>query len=156
MAIRAIAPYFEAFNLRPDRLNEDYIRLEWREKGSDKYFNAAHLSDGTLRFMALATLLLQADVPRTIIIDEPELGLHPFAIHKLASLLKKASAQSQIIIATQSVNLVDNFEPEDIITSDRIENQSVFQRQNSETLKDWLVEYSIGNLWTKNVIGGRP
>jgi predicted ATPase len=84
------------------------------------------------------------------------LGLHPFAIHKLASLLKKASAQSQIIIATQSVNLVDNFDPEDIITSDRIGNQSVFERQSSETLKDWLAEYSIGDLWTKNVIGGRP
>ncbi|MFY7789109.1 MAG: AAA family ATPase [Thermoflexibacteraceae bacterium] len=117
---------------------------------------ATHLSDGTLRFMVLATLLLQPNLPKVIIIDEPELGLHPFAINKLAGLIKKASAQSQIIIATQSVNLIDNFEPEDIITVDRKEGQSVFQRQNSETLKDWLTEYSIGELWNKNVIGGRP
>ncbi len=154
--IRSIAPFFDSFILKPDRIREDQIRLEWKEKNSDMYLNATHLSDGTLRFMALATLLLQPDLPKVIIIDEPELGLHPFAINKLAGLIKKASAQSQIIIATQSVNLIDNFEPEDIITVDRKENQSVFQRQSSETLKDWITEYSIGDLWNKNVIGGRP
>jgi predicted ATPase len=156
MVIRSIAPFFDSFILKPDRIREDQIRLEWKEKNSDMYLNATHLSDGTLRFMALATLLLQPDLPKVIIIDEPELGLHPFAINKLAGLIKKASAQSQIIIATQSVNLIDNFEPEDIITVDRKENQSVFQRQSSETLKDWINEYSIGDLWNKNVIGGRP
>ncbi|MFZ4544752.1 MAG: AAA family ATPase [Saprospiraceae bacterium] len=157
MAVRSVAPYFERFDLKPDRINADKIRLEWKEKGSDKYFNAKHLSDGTLRFMALATLLLQPNSPAVIIIDEPELGLHPFAINKLAGLIHKASAQSQIIISTQSVNLIDNFEPEDIITVDRSENQSVFHRQNSEVLKDWLSEYSnISDLWNKNVIGGMP
>jgi predicted ATPase len=156
MLIRSIAPFFDSFILKPDRIREDQIRLEWKEKNSDMYLNATHLSDGTLRFMALATLLLQPNLPKVIIIDEPELGLHPFAINKLAGLIKKASAQSQIIIATQSVNLIDNFEPEDIITVDRKENQSVFQRQSSETLKDWITEYSIGDLWNKNVIGGRP
>jgi len=154
--IQSIAPFFDRFVLQPDRIREDQIRLEWQEKNSDMYLNATHLSDGTLRFMALATLLLQPNLPKVIIIDEPELGLHPFAINKLAGLIKKASAQSQIIIATQSVNLIDNFEPEDIITVDRKEGQSVFQRQSSETLKDWLTEYSIGDLWNKNVIGGRP
>ncbi len=156
LVIKAIAPFFDSFVLQPDRIREDQIRLEWKEKDSDMYLNATHLSDGTLRFMALATLLLQPNLPKVIIIDEPELGLHPFAINKLAGLIKKASAQSQIIIATQSVNLIDNFEPEDIITVDRKEKQSVFQRQSSETLKDWLQEYSIGDLWNKNVIGGRP
>jgi predicted ATPase len=154
--IQSIAPFFDRFVLQPDRIREDQIRLEWQEKNSDMYLNAAHLSDGTLRFMVLATLLLQPNLPKVIIIDEPELGLHPFAINKLAGLIKKASAQSQIIIATQSVNLIDNFEPEDIITVDRKEGQSVFQRQSSETLKNWLTEYSIGDLWNKNVIGGRP
>ena len=154
--IQSIAPFFDKFVLQPDRIREDQIRLEWQEKNSDMYLNATHLSDGTLRFMVLATLLLQPNLPKVIIIDEPELGLHPFAINKLAGLIKKASAQSQIIIATQSVNLIDNFEPEDIITVDRKEGQSVFQRQSSETLKDWLTEYSIGDLWNKNVIGGRP
>lgn len=158
MVIRSVAPYFEGFNLSPDRKNEAIIRLEWKEKGSDKYFNATHLSDGTLRFMALTTLLLQPNLPKTIIIDEPELGLHPFAINKLAGLIKKAAAQSQVIISTQSVNLVDNFEPEDIITVDRKEHQSVFERKDSEILKDWLAEYSnsMATLWNKNIIGGRP
>jgi len=156
MAIRSVAPYFDRFNLNPDRLKSEKIRLEWKEKGSDAYFNAKHLSDGTLRFIALATLLLQPEAPQVIIIDEPELGLHPFAINKLAGLIKKASANTQIIISTQSVNLVDNFEPEDIITVDREDGQSVFHRQSSVTLKDWLSDYSISDLWNKNVIGGRP
>jgi predicted ATPase len=156
MVIRSVAPYFERFDLNPDRINRDIIRLEWKEKGSDAYFNAKHLSDGTLRFIALTTLLLQPEAPQVIIIDEPELGLHPFAINKLAGLIKKTSAKTQIIISTQSVNLVDNFEPEDIITVDREEGQSVFHRQSSETLKDWLADYSISDLWNKNVIGGRP
>jgi len=156
MLIRSVAPYFERFDLKPDRINSDIIRLEWKEKDSDTYFNAKHLSDGTLRFIALATLLLQPEAPQVIIIDEPELGLHPFAINKLAGLIKKASANTQIIISTQSVNLVDNFEPEDIITVDREDGQSVFKRQSSEALKDWLTDYSISDLWDKNVIGGRP
>lgn len=156
MVIRSVAPYFECFDLKPDRINPDAIRLEWKEKGSDAYFNAKHLSDGTLRFIALTTLLLQPNAQQVIIIDEPELGLHPFAINKLAGLIKKASVNTQIIISTQSVNLVDNFEPEDIITVDREDGQSVFHRQSSDTLKDWLTDYSISDLWNKNVIGGRP
>ena len=157
MVIRSVAPYFEYFNLSPDRKNEDVIRLEWKEKGSDKYFNAMHLSDGTLRFMALTTLLLQPEAPETIIIDEPELGLHPFAINKLAGLIQKASAESQVIISTQSVNLVDNFVAEDIITVDRQDNQSVFERKSSVVLEHWLHEYSnsMGDLWNKNIIGGK-
>ncbi|MEA5458122.1 AAA family ATPase [Arcicella sp. LKC2W] len=156
MLIRSVAPYFDCFVLEPDKIREDKIQLSWKQKGSDMRLYAMQLSDGTLRFMALATLLLQPEIPSTIIIDEPELGLHPFAINKLAGLIKKASAQSQIIISTQSINLVDNFSPEDIITVDREDNQSVFVRQNSESLSDWLQEYSIGDLWNKNVIGGTP
>jgi predicted ATPase len=156
MSVRSVAPFFECFQLKPDRIKEDQIRLEWKERNSDMYLNAMHLSDGTLRFIALASLLLQPQMPKTIIIDEPELGLHPFAINKLAGLIKQASAHSQIIISTQSVNFIDNFEPETIITVDRKDNQSVFNPQNSENLKDWIAEYSIGELWNKNVIGGRP
>lgn len=156
MIIRSVAPYFERFNLHPDRINPNIIRLEWKEKGTDTYFNAKHLSDGTLRFIALTTLLLQPKTPEVIIIDEPELGLHPFAITKLAGLIKKVAVKTQIIISTQSVNLVDNFRPEDIITVDREDNQSVFKRHDSEELKEWLSEYSLSDLWNKNVIGGRP
>lgn len=155
--IRSVAPFFDGFDLAPDRHNERQIELRWLEKGSDAYFDAYALSDGTLRFMALTTLLLQPDLPKTIIIDEPELGLHPFAINKLAAMIKRAAVKgSQVIVSTQSVNLLDNFEPEDVITVDREDNQSVFRRLNSEDLKDWLEDYTLGDLWNKNVIGARP
>jgi predicted ATPase len=154
--IQSIAPFFKGFSLEPDNLNPDMIELVWEEKGSDMYLNAQNLSDGTIRFIALATLLLQPNPPRTIIIDEPELGLHPFAINKLAGLIKKASAKSQIILSTQSVNLVSNFEPESVITVDRADGQSVFKRLDSQDLENWLEDYSLGDLWTKNIIGGQP
>ncbi|MDJ1491671.1 AAA family ATPase [Cytophagaceae bacterium DM2B3-1] len=155
--IKSIAPFFKAFDLTPSRLNEDSIELKWIEEGSDMYLNAHNLSDGTLRMICLATLLLQPDLPKTIIIDEPELGLHPVAINKLAGLLKKAAEKgSQIIVSTQSVGLIDNFDPEDIIVTDRENQQSVFKRLSTEELKDWLDDYSLGELWNKNIIGGRP
>lgn len=154
--IQSIAPFFKGFDLAPDKLDPDMITLVWEEKGSDMYLNAQSLSDGTIRFIALATLLLQPEPPSTIIIDEPELGLHPFAINKLAGLIKKASAKSQIILSTQSVNLVSNFEPESVITVDRADGQSVFKRLDSQDLKNWLEDYSLGDLWTKSVIGGQP
>jgi predicted ATPase len=155
--IRSVAPFFERFDLAPDRLNEKQIELRWLEKSSDAYFNAYDLSDGTLRFMALTTLLLQPDLPKTIIIDEPELGLHPFAINKLAAMMKQAAAKgSQVIVSTQSVGLIDNFEPEDIITVDREDNQSVFKRLDSKELEGWLEDYTLGELWNKNIIGAMP
>lgn len=155
--ISSVAPFFDSFDLYPDRLNETQIELRWLEKGSDAYFNAYDLSDGTLRFIALATLLLQPDLPKTIIIDEPELGLHPFAINKLAAMMKQAAAKgSQVIVSTQSTDLISNFEPEDIITVDREDDQSVFRRLDSDELKDWLEDYTLGELWNKNVIGARP
>lgn len=155
--INSVAPFFERFNLQPDRLNPERIKLEWNEVNQpDSYFNATHFSDGTMRFIALCTLLMQPNLPKTIIIDEPELGLHPVAIKKLAGLIRKASAKTQIIISTQSVTLVDNFEPENIITVDREENQSVFSRLNEGNLTNWLEDYTLGDLWSKNVIKGQP
>lgn len=153
--VRAVAPFFEKFDLAPDVKNPDVIFLNWLENGSDEYFNAHHLSDGTLRFVALTTLLLQPQLPSTIILDEPELGLHPFAISKLAGMIKKAAVKSQIIIATQSVNFVNEFSADDIIVVNRADKQTVFKRQSEESLKMWLEDYSIGELWEKNVIGGR-
>lgn len=149
MTVQSVAPYFDNFNLAPDRLNEDQICLRWKEKNSETYFDAKHLSDGTIRFIAFTALLFQPEALQVIIIDEPELGIHPFAINKLAGLIKKLSLNTQIIISTQSVNLVDNFEPEDIITVDREDNQSVFKRQNSSELEEWLNDYSISELWNK-------
>lgn len=156
MVIQSVFPFFDRFDLAPFFLDENKIELEWYEKEHPEHpFYARHLSDGTLRFIALATLFLQPNLPKTIILDEPELGLHPFAIAKLAGMIKKASVQSQIIVASQSVNLVNEFSADDIIVANRENNQTVFNRQSEESLKSWLEDYSIGELWEKNVIGGR-
>ncbi len=154
--IQSIAPFFQGFYLQPDEIDPNYIFLRWREKGSDQLFTAHNFSDGTLRMICLVTLLMQPELPDTIIIDEPELGLHPFAISKLASMIKIASKKAQIIISTQSTNLVDQFAPDDIIVVERESNQSVFKRLNEESLLSWREEYSLGELWSKNILGGTP
>jgi predicted ATPase len=151
--IRMIAPYFERFDLQP---NGDYIRLNWRQKGTDMYLDAADLSDGTIRFIALCTLLIQPNLPQTILIDEPELGLHPYAITLLAGLMRSISLTAQLIVSTQSVELVNQFSPEDIIVVEHRNNESLFKRYTEAELADWLTEYSLGDIWQKNVIGGNP
>lgn len=151
--IRQIAPFFDRFDLQP---NGDFIRLNWRQKGTDMYLDASDLSDGTIRFIALATLLLQPNPPETILIDEPELGLHPYAISTLAGLMRSISIKSQLIVSTQSVELVNQFEPEDIVVVEQRDNESTFKRLEANELTDWLEAYSIGDLWSKNVFGGNP
>ncbi len=155
--VQSIAPFFDSFYLEPDEINPEQIFLRWKEKGFDQLFTAHNLSDGTLRMICLATLLLQPKPPATIVIDEPELGLHPFAISKLAAMLQSVSDSSQIIISTQSVNLVNEFAPEDILVVQRENNhETVFKRQTEDALAIWLKDYSMGELWEKNILGGRP
>lgn len=155
-AVRMVAPFFDDFMLRPDRRRQDMLQLEWREKGSDAYFNAHALSDGTLRFMCLATLLLQPKLPAAILIDEPEIGLHPAAIQQFAALVKSAATQTQVILSTQSVNLVDQFSPEDVIVVDREGSASTFRRIARDEIEGWIDGYALGELWEKNIFGGRP
>lgn len=154
--IRQVAPFFSRFHLVPSALNEDKIRLEWEEVGSETVFGPAALSDGTLRFMCLATLLLQPTLPSLILIDEPELGLHPAAIQILSGLLLHASTRTQLIVGTQSVTLINQLQPEDVWVVDREDNQSVFRALKSENMSAWIEEYSLGELWEKNLLGGRP
>lgn len=157
-AVQMVAPFFEDFALRVDPLSDDKIRLEWTEKGSDFYFGPNALSDGTLRFICLATLLLQPTrrLPSTILLDEPELGLHPYAITVLAGLLKSAAQKTQVIVSTQSVSLVNQFAAEDILVVEREGGETVFRRFTTEAVEHWLEEYGLGDLWEKNVLGGRP
>lgn len=156
--IRLVAPFFGDFHLRPTISNSERIQLEWIEAGQDEPFTASALSDGTLRFICLVTVLLQPDelMPATILIDEPELGLHPYAIKVLASLIKSTAIDHQIIISTQSVELLNEFEVEDLIVVDKINGSSNFIRLDPKKLASWLEEYSLGELWKKNLIGGRP
>jgi len=157
-AIQETAPFFDDFQLEPSKLSPDKIRLEWRHKNSDAYFDVSSLSDGTLRYIALATLFLQPEAyrPSIILVDEPELGLHPQAINMLASLIKLAAVETQVIVATQSSLLVDNFQPEDILVADRVGSGTQFSRLDPEKLEVRLKDYGLGQLWEKNEFGGRP
>jgi len=156
--IQQIAPFFEDFILEPLALNPNYIHLHWRSRHSQYEFGPHQLSDGTLRTIALITLLLQpeTDLPTLLVLDEPELGLHPYAITVMTSLIRSASVHSQIILATQSSPFLDHFEATEIVVVEQQEGVSSFKRIESENLSAWLEEYSLSELWEKNVIGGRP
>jgi predicted ATPase len=154
--IKQIMPGFRDFVFHPNP--DGIVQLNWRGEDPEYVFSSHQTPDGALRAMALITLLLQSthSMPRVIAIDEPELGLHPNAICIIAALLKQASLHCQVIIATQSPTLLDEFDPEDVIVVDRKEDQSTFTRLSPDKLKEWLEEYSLGELWQKNVLGGGP
>jgi predicted ATPase len=154
--IRLVASFFGDFYLRPSPQNQDVIELEWFERGQDIPFKAHLLSDGTLRFMCLATVFLQPEKlqPSTILVDEPELGLHPYAMTVLASLIRATS--KQVIVSTQSVELLNEFDADDVIVVDRNDGKSLLRRLNKHELLAWLEDYSLGELWKKNVLAGRP
>lgn len=169
--VRQMVPFFSDFELQPDH---GAIYLQWRERGSDQVFGAHQASDGMLRMMALVALLLQPTdtIPSVLLLDEPELGLHPFAITVIAGLIRSVSLHRQVILATQSMTFIDCFEPEDVIVVDRPDDvkaeglragepgrptrETTFRRLDPARLKEWLEEYSVAELWEKNVIGGRP
>lgn len=156
--IRRAAPFFGDFVFRDDA--DQFIELEWTERGRpDTPWKAHVLSDGTLRFICLTTLLLQpkALLPDTVLIDEPELGLHPFAINMLADMVQEVAESKQVIVSTQSVELLNAFQPEDVIVVQREQDASVFKRLDGQELADWLADdYSLGELWKRNILGGRP
>ncbi|HEY1935782.1 MAG TPA: AAA family ATPase [Acetobacteraceae bacterium] len=156
--VQRIAPFFSEFRVAPLAANPDKIKLEWRQRGSDAYFDGSSLSDGTLRFICLATLLLQPRhlMPSVILIDEPELGLHPAALTLLAEMLRDAAVSSQLLAATQSVTLLDHLTPEEVIVAEQEDGASTFRRLDEATLRDWMEDYGLGELWLKNVLGGRP
>jgi predicted ATPase len=166
-AVRLVLPYFEKLEPGPLTPNERLVNLEWRESGFDGYRDAWYLPDGALRFICLATLLLQPESPGLILIDEPELGLHPYAIGVLAELLRSASRRSQVMVSTQSATLVSQLEPEDVIVVEREKEvgqgrisspryETVFKRLDGGSLENWLEDYSLGDLFERNLLGGRP
>ena len=156
--VRLAVPFFDEFVLKPTQLEteEEQIRLLWKQTNSDYALWPSQLSDGSIRFICLVTALMQPIAPSTIIIDEPELGLHPYAITLLGALLRSASMRMQVIISTQSVPLLNEFELDDIVVVEQEKGASVFKRLKQEDFESWLDDYSIGELWEKNILGGRP
>lgn len=156
--IRRIAPFFNDFELEPAGANDRDVILNWSHKESDQVFGPHQFSDGTLRVIALVTLLMQPveNLPHVVVVDEPELGLHPAAKTIVAGLFKKASHHCQVIVATQSAALLDAFDPEDVVVVERNNGSSNFKRLDLDALEEWLEEYSVGQLWEKNVLGGGP
>ena len=153
--VRLILPFFSDFVLQP---RHDHLLLNWRERNSDQVFSVSQASDGMLRVIALVTLLLQPerDLPDVLVLDEPELGLHPYAINIVGGLIRAVSTQVQVIVATQSTALVDCFDPEDIVVVEREGRTSTFRQIDVKSLEEWLEDYSLSELWEKNVLGGRP
>lgn len=155
--VRIVLPFFDDFLLATKSLGEKTtVNLSWTQKHSDYPMQPYHLSDGSIRFICLATALLQPNPPSTIIIDEPELGLHPSALGILAELIESAAQETQVIVATQSPALIDYFSIEDIVVVNRKDGASTFERLKEEDFNVWLEEYTIGELWSKNVIDGGP
>jgi predicted ATPase len=156
--VQQVTPALQEFVLEPGRQDPTRILLNWRQRGSEYLFGPHQLSDGTLRLTALTALLLAppGNCPDIIVIDEPELGLHPAALNLLSGLIRKASHESQVIVATQSAALLDTFAPEDVIVAEHDGKRSTFRRLETPILKEWLAEYTLGQLWEKNVFGGGP
>jgi predicted ATPase len=156
-SVRLIAPFFDDFLLVPEQRGpEQKIRLQWHQKGTDFPFQPSQLSDGMIRYICLSTALQQPQPPSTIVIDEPELGLHPLAISLLAELIQAAAERTQVIVSTQSPMLLDHFQPEDVIVVNRRDGRSILERLDAGQLSEWLKEYSLGELWQKNVVRAEP
>ena len=156
--IKQVAPFFDDFVLEPAGRGKNDIILNWRHRQSDLVFGPHQLSDGTLRAICLIGLLMQPgeELPSLIIVDEPELGLHPYALNVIASLFRSASHHAQILLSTQSGAFLDHFDAEDVVIVERDGESSQFVRPDAEELKDWLQDYSLGEIWAKNVIGAGP
>lgn len=156
--VQKILPYFADFAIDGFPEKQDTVYLFWKKQGSDYILTPNQLSDGTIRFIALATLLLapRKIQPNVIVIDEPELGLHPLAIRILANMLKQAAENVQILVATQSPSFLDFFDANDVLVFEAPNEITTVKRLNQDELSSWAQEYTLSELWDKNVIGGQP
>lgn len=154
--MQRIMPGFEQFILEPSRLNGTDIVLKWKQRSREYEFGPHQFPDGALRFVALATVLMQPTdhFPILVGLDEPEIGLHPRALELLSDMVIAASVDTQVIFATQSSTLVDYFEPANILVADRIDGATEFKTLDVERLEMWLERYSLGELWERNYFGG--
>ena len=153
--INRILPTFDRFDLE-----ESYgkVLLRWKAVGSDKTMGAHLTSDGSLRYFCLVTLLNLPEemLPSVILLDEPELGLHPSAVGLVGAMIKRMSRHRQVIVATQSPLMLNEFDLGEVYVFDLKDGQTRVHRPDEEGLKNWVEEYSTGEIWLTNLIGGRP
>ena len=153
--IGRVLPVFDRFEIEETR---GTALLRWKAKGTDKTFGAHLTSDGSLRLFALVTLLnLPSDMlPGVVLLDEPELGLHPAAIGLIAGMINQRRLDRQFVVATQSPRFVDSFGLDEIIVLELRDGRTEFRRLDPDEYRHWIEEFSPGQLWEKNVLGGRP
>ena len=154
--VREVAPPVHL--LRPTWVNggpDPRVRLDW-EDVQGNVFGPHQLSDGTLRAIALLAALHQPERPALMAFDEPELGLHPAALSTIAAALRSASAQSQVLVATQSPLLLDEVQAEDVVVCELGEGATRLRRLDAPALDGWLEHYTLADLWQMSVLGGRP
>ena len=153
--IRRVLPGFDCF-----QIEEQYgrVALRWRSRLSDQTYGAHLTSDSSLRFFALATLLnLPGEMlPGVMVLDEPGLGLHPKAVTLVADMIRAIGEDREVILATQSPLLVDAFDLDEVFVLELRDGRTELTSPNSEQLQTWLDEFSVGELWQKNLLGGRP
>lgn len=156
--VRKVVPSFDDFVLKPRELNPANILLNWKQLGNDYLLGPHQFSDGALLAIALITLFQQPEdeLPNLIVVDEPELGLHPDAMTMIAGLMRAASSHTQVLLATQSPTLLDHFTPDEVLVAEPKQDASQFRRITPGELKEWLERYSLGELWQKNMLGGGP
>ncbi len=152
--VQRVAPFVTKIVPCKDRLG---INLEWIDERGET-FGPAHLSDGTLRALALLTALGQPEpgLPLLSCVDEPELGLHPAALELLCGLISSISARHQVMVSTQSPVILDHFEPDQVVVAERRDQATVLRRLDPAQLQTWLEDYALSALYDKNLLGGRP
>ena len=153
--IGRILPGFAHFDLEE---NQFKVALRWQSDWSDHSFGAHLTSDGSLRLFALITLLnMPPDkLPAVILLDEPELGLHPAGISLIGGMIRSLATRKQVIVATQSPQLVDAFGLDQIFVLELRKGRTEVRRYDPEEYRHWLDEYATGELWEQNLLGGRP
>ena len=153
--IGRVLPVFDRFEVEE---TNGTVLLRWKAKGTDSTFGAHLTSDGSLRLFALVTLLnLPAEMlPDVLLLDEPELGLHPAGIGLIAGMIKQRSVDRQIIVATQSPRFVDSFDLDEIIVLNLRDGRTECRKLDPDEYRTWIEEFAPGELWEKNLLGGRP
>ncbi len=152
--LRAGFPNFERLNFPP--VAAGTLAMTWKDKTSVQPFYMHQLSEGTLRFLWLVTLLHSPGLTAVTMIDEPEVSLHPELLSLLAHLFREASSRTQLIVATHADRLVRFLKPEEIVIADLGDDGATsFTWGDKFDLEDWLTEYSLDQLWQMGQIGGR-